>query len=521
MIFSNIFSHNNRFYNQTYFKNLKTYYDLNTKIFKWSIFTLCLLFAFIGFFKLDSFVNFGYSKIDFKNPSRELIWMVDVVIVLGFTLAHLIVRAVVINVSLVSMYSYLNKKNNSKLVKFAKLKSMVEQIYYCGYYLSMVIFGYYLFYTAFIQNTNWSFKSVWNQLMKIFIPHSIVNSPTKMEVLMSEEIYPRYNILTLDLFYLIQISSYLYQLIYILLNIETKRKDYYQMILHHVLTLVLTIGSYVCSFTNLGNVIFKINNKDNVMMGVENLKYVGHTVMIVTDTTDLFLSLSKILNYLTLLPFKKINYSEKKASLVKSFISCCCDIVFLFGFVASWVLGRHLLYNIVVYFCFSKLIPSMKENLSMYSSSDLGFTYSHYVLVSSLVWLLLFLQSLQIIWFFTILKLVFRVLNKKVKTLKNQETEKDIGDSRSDDEDDESEEDESDCTDEKEINDGNQITLEKIPVDEEFSLIDASKKGKRKKMVNSTIFNHENTSEATLAKNTSTTDVTSIMCSDYSEDEQI
>ncbi|KAL6929969.1 hypothetical protein ACO0SA_001375 [Hanseniaspora valbyensis] len=520
MILGNVFSHNNRFYNDSYFKDLKTYYDLNSKIFKWSSFTLFLLLAFVGVFQVENFSSFSYKNINLKNINSELIWMVDVVIVLAFTLFHLIIRAVVINTCLLSGYKFLNKKTNLKLVKFSKLKSLVEQIYYFAYFTAMVFFGYSIFYNTFIQNADeCNFKSIWIQLKKIFIPHSVSTSSTASKVFETKEIFPQYHMLTLNVFYLVQISAYLYQLIYILLNLETKRKDYYQMIIHHTVTLVLTIGSYICSFNNIGYLIFGGNSEKDVCMGVENLKYVGHMVMITTDTTDMFLSLSKILNYLTLLPFKKMNYSEKMASIIKSVISNCCDVAFLLGFVISWVLGRHIFYNLIVYNCYFKLISAMTVELEKYGEI-VGYTQKHWTLVTSLVSLLLCLQSLQIIWFVMILKLVFRVLNKKIKTIRKQETEKDIVDSRSDDEeeddDDSDEDDDLDISekeeDEKEAaKDISNIDAEKIPGDEEFSLVEATKHNRYKKKTNVTIFSDDNASEITLAKDTSITDISGVI----------
>ncbi|XBW35162.1 hypothetical protein QEN19_000725 [Hanseniaspora menglaensis] len=433
MIFNTIFTEKNRFYNEIYYKNLKSYYDLNNNIFKWSVFSLLLLITFIGAFQLYNLLGFSFKNHNFNYPLGNMIWIVDVLIVLIFTAAHLIIRVALINGFLVTIFQMLNKKNGMKIVKFTKIKSLVEQIYYFIYFSFMVLFGYTIFYQAFMHDNKYSIQSVWKELQKIFIPHSITNLENKNELFV--EIFPQYQMLSLNLFYLVQISAYLYQLIYILLNLETKRKDYNQMIVHHVVTLTLTIGSYVCSFSNVGNLLFNANCSSSKNMGVENLKYVGHIIMIITDTTDLFLSFSKILNYLALIPFKKMNFSHKSALFLKSTISHCCDFIFLCGFVMSWILGRHILYNIVVYNCFANLIPKMNQMLKT-SVIKLGFHYSHLVLVTSLVTLLLCLQSLQIIWFFMILKLVYKVLNKKLRSSGKQETDKDIGDIRSDDDDD-------------------------------------------------------------------------------------
>lgn len=420
----NVFSSNNKFITDPYFKDLKTYYDLNSKILKWSSFTLILLFGFVFYTKLEFITSIS-------NKNILLIWMIDITIVMLFTLLHLITRAVLINTSLLSIYNFINKSDN-KVIKYKKLKSLVEQIYYFIYFTIMTLFGYYIFYQSFMVNSDISISRIWIELRKIFVPHSI-NSPIPIH---SSTNLANYNSTILNFYYLVQISAYLYQLIYILLNLETKRKDYVQMIVHHVVTLILTIGSYTCSLNN-----FTVQNTNGIDYGIENLKYVGHMIMLTTDTTDLFLSLSKILNYLVVLPFKELSIKEKSSALIKKVVSNVCDAVFLVGFVVSWVLGRHFLYNVVVYNCFMKLIPEMNRQLKENVGNVLGYGNKHLVWVTALVTLLLCLQSLQIIWFVVILKLVYRVINKKIRAIQKKEVENDIVDSRSDNEESDDEDD--------------------------------------------------------------------------------
>ncbi|GMM42444.1 hypothetical protein DAHU10_033540 [Hanseniaspora uvarum] len=418
----NVFCNNNAFINDSYFKDLKTYYDLNSKILKWSSFTTVLLFCFVYYTKQDFVANI-------TNKNILLLWMNDLTLIMLFTLLHLIIRAVVINVSLLSIYNIINKFDD-KIIKYKKLKSLVEQIYYFIYFTVMTIFGYYIFYQSFVLKNNLNINEIWIELRKIFIPHSI-NSPIATHSAMT---FANYNSIILNFYYLIQISAYLYQLIYILLNLETKRKDHTQMIVHHIVTLILTVGSYTCSLNN-----FTVQKKDGVDYGIENLKYVGHMIMMTTDTTDLFLSLSKILNYLVVLPFKELRIKETHSTIIKNVVSNACDGVFLIGFVVSWVLGRHFLYNVVVYNCFKRLIPEMHTQLNQNVSEVLGYGNKHLIWVTALVVLLLCLQSLQIIWFVVILKLVYRVVNKKIRTIQKKEVENDIVDSRSDDEEEEEE----------------------------------------------------------------------------------
>lgn len=208
----NVFSARNEFMADPYFKDLKTYYDLNSKILKWSSFTLLLLFGFVFHTRLD----FAANTI---NKNVLLMWVIDLFIVMFFTLLHLITRALIINTSLLFIYNIINKYDD-KVIKYKKLKSLVEQIYYFIYFTVMTLFGYFIFYQSFMVKGNLNLEDVWFEARKIFVPHSINSSLAQS----SKISFANYNSVVLNLYYLIQISAYLYQLIYILLNLETKEK---------------------------------------------------------------------------------------------------------------------------------------------------------------------------------------------------------------------------------------------------------------------------------------------------------
>ncbi|CCJ30166.1 unnamed protein product [Pneumocystis jirovecii] len=52
-------------------------------------------------------------------------------------------------------------------------------------------------------------------------------------------------------YYLVQFSFWIHQIF--VLNIETRRKDYYGMLFHHIITCILIFMSYVYHFTQVGN----------------------------------------------------------------------------------------------------------------------------------------------------------------------------------------------------------------------------------------------------------------------------
>ncbi|KAF4969800.1 hypothetical protein FSARC_3025 [Fusarium sarcochroum] len=186
---------------------------------------------------------------------------------------------------------------------------------------------------------------------------------------------------------LAQLAFWLQQIVVI--HIEKRRKDHWQMFSHHVITIALVYCSYRYGFTRVGNV-----------------------VLILMDLNDLIFSTAKCLKYLRL--------------------QTLCDI--MFGvFVVSWVLCRHVAFVMVCWSvyahslaitgtkCFSgsgkniigpEPVPSnegfyyMVEPL-IYSTSRICYDYTIKTLFLSG---LLFLEGLMVIWFIMIAKLVARVL---------------------------------------------------------------------------------------------------------------
>ncbi|OJD27997.1 hypothetical protein ACJ73_00603 [Blastomyces percursus] len=202
----------------------------------------------------------------------------------------------------------------------------------------------------------------------------------------------------------------------IVINIEERRKDYYQMLVHHIVTSTLLGSAYVYSFYNVANV-----------------------VLCIMDIVDFLLPAAKILKYL--------GYER------------ACTVGFIV-FLVTWVISRHIVYNllwwsiyvnvpdVMPYGCYSatttKLIsPAANSTLDnsavsidlnnwnhlLHPFQDLG---GRICMSPRIKWVflsfLLFLQILALIWFTMILRVA-------VKVLKSGSAE----DSRSDDEEEEEE----------------------------------------------------------------------------------
>ncbi|KAM0414492.1 hypothetical protein ACHAPD_007748 [Fusarium lateritium] len=184
---------------------------------------------------------------------------------------------------------------------------------------------------------------------------------------------------------LAQLAFWLQQIIVV--NIEKRRKDYWQMISHHIVTIALVYSSYRYGLTRVGNV-----------------------VLILMDLNDLIFSVAKCLKYMGL--------------------QTLCDI--MFGvFVVSWVLCRHVAFVMVCWSVYAhslaiagstcyigsgknidgpRLVPQgyfyMFEPL-IYDSGRICYDYT---IKSLFLSGLLFLEGLMIFWLVMIIKLVVRVL---------------------------------------------------------------------------------------------------------------
>jgi len=68
---------------------------------------------------------------------------------------------------------------------------------------------------------------------------------------------------------LAQLGFWLQQLIVI--NIEERRKDHWQMFTHHIVTSVLIYASYRYGYTRVGNLILVLMDVSDLVLGVRTL----------------------------------------------------------------------------------------------------------------------------------------------------------------------------------------------------------------------------------------------------------
>ncbi|KAJ2979968.1 hypothetical protein NQ176_g2932 [Zarea fungicola] len=122
--------------------------------------------------------------------------------------------------------------------------------------------------------------------------------------------WPQREIGGLMKFYILaQLAFWVQQVLVI--HIEQRRKDHWQMLTHHVVTITLIVAAYAYHQTK-----------------------VGHLIMVLMDVIDLFLPLAKCLKYLG--------------------YTWICDVLFGF-FVISWVLARHLFFLVTCWSVYADL----------------------------------------------------------------------------------------------------------------------------------------------------------------------
>ncbi|CAJ0643691.1 8711_t:CDS:2 [Entrophospora sp. SA101] len=143
--------------------------------------------------------------------------------------------------------------------------------------------------------------------------------------------------------------SFLYYITFWTLGM-VRRKDFSEMLAHHMITVFLMFSSYIFNFTRIGN-----------------------AVLCIMDFADILLPLAKMLKYL------KYNKS--------------CDTIFGF-FMISWLITRHYFYGYVIY---STWVEST-QYLELKWSPDEEYFFNKNT-KSMFLFLFIALQAIIIFWF--------------------------------------------------------------------------------------------------------------------------
>jgi len=194
--------------------------------------------------------------------------------------------------------------------------------------------------------------------------------------------YPHWQLIPdLKRYYMMHLAYWLQQLVVLLMGLEKPRKDYRELVLHHFVTLWLVGWSYVM-----------------------NLTFIGNAVFISMDLPDIFLAISKLLNY--------IQWERAK--------------VVAFGLlVIIWSYFRHWINFLILWSVWAELelLPVHGRQWNPSEGVYLAWWMRWQMLLG-----LGALQVLNLFWYFLILRILVRTIVTKETT-----------DERSDDEDQQSE----------------------------------------------------------------------------------
>ncbi|KAF8897629.1 TLC domain-containing protein [Infundibulicybe gibba] len=191
--------------------------------------------------------------------------------------------------------------------------------------------------------------------------------------------YPHWQMMPeLKRYYLMQLAYWCQQLLVLVLGLEKPRKDYWELVAHHIVTLWLVGWSYFMNFTLIGNAVFMS-----------------------MDIPDTFLAFSKLLNY--------IQWERAK---VVSFVV----------FIGVWTYFRHYLNLVILWSVRAEF--SLAPDFAKQWNSKLG-VYMPRWMQDQIFLALGLLQLLNVFWYY----LIVRIAVRAVVTSKTE-------DERSDDEDD-------------------------------------------------------------------------------------
>ncbi|KAH8396364.1 hypothetical protein KR222_009295, partial [Zaprionus bogoriensis] len=228
----------------------------------------------------------------------------------------------------------------STLVKFC------ENTWRCIYYLYSFIFGVIVLWD---KPWFWDVKSCWYGYPHQVSAQSVSQLPSTMTNPQSQ--CPLQSVSN-DIWWYYMISMSFYWSLTGTQFFDVKRKDFWQMFIHHMVTLLLMSLSWVC-----------------------NLHRVGSLVLVVHDCADIFLEAAKLTKY--------ANYQK------------VCDAIFAI-FTVVWIVTRLGFYPRIIY------------SSSVEAPRILPMFPAYYIFNS----LLLMLLVLHVIWTYMILKIVVDSLQK-------------------------------------------------------------------------------------------------------------
>ena len=200
-------------------------------------------------------------------------------------------------------------------------------------------------------------------------------------------------------YYLLQASYWAQQAIVLLLQLEKPRKDYEELVMHHVVTLALIGLSYRFHFT-----------------------YMGLAVYITHDISDFFLAVSSLPS---LLSFQANPWSTQTAKTLNYLDNPFTTYYFVF-FTCVWIYLRHVI-NLRILYSITTTFATVGNFTLNWDTEQYKCWISQYISFA----LLAALQSINLFWLYLILKIAYTAAVKAVgaKDVRSDEEEEEDHDS--------------------------------------------------------------------------------------------
>ncbi|KAJ7276490.1 TLC domain-containing protein [Mycena haematopus] len=162
-------------------------------------------------------------------------------------------------------------------------------------------------------------------------------------------------------YYLMQMSYWCQQLIVLVLGLEKPRKDYHELVAHHIVTLWLVGWSYLVNLTLIGNAVYMS-----------------------MDIPDMALAISKLFNYLQLERPKVVSFAI---------------------FVCLWTYFRHYLNLVILWSVWTEygLAPEIAKQWSWVEGTYLVGWMQYQVFIP-----IMLLQFINLFWYYLILRILVR-----------------------------------------------------------------------------------------------------------------
>jgi ceramide synthetase len=144
-----------------------------------------------------------------------------------------------------------SKKATEEKKKHIEMKKFCDQMWMLTVHVAMSVFEYYLLYHVLKDDELW--EKPWN---------AWVPCPPEQKENLDDTYHPE-----LRLFYLTQLSIWLFTA-FSCLYFEERRKDFIEMMLHHIFTVGLVFGSMVNGYMRIGLLVQTIHDASDVLLDI-------------------------------------------------------------------------------------------------------------------------------------------------------------------------------------------------------------------------------------------------------------